>query len=328
MIVVMVIRSPARMSARLSRPRSVGSRKAGTVPTAQPYASWPLWLTALAAVAGVIITGIYGALAQDTTSQSMRAEQFGRSIEQLGSTSGDVRVGAIHSIGMLIAQDSAYRAPGCETLGLYLNERLPRTTDEPVGVVGADIKAVLVNLGRYCAWDSGNPAFLPLSTPNVDLSQASLPDVEASGINLSQSNLDRSDLSGTNLSHATLLDSDAKWADLRNTNLTGADLTGVDFYGANLTSANLSGANLAHAELAQARLYGVNFDGADLSKANLRGRGREGEPTITPSATSGAGLSMGGDHIACNGTIWPTDMNDSITEYQSAGRTFCRIRNQ
>lgn len=80
--------------------------------------------------------------------------------------------------------------------------------------------------------------------------------------------LGRSSLPGVDLSNATLTN-----IDLRNSNLEGADLSGSDLSSACFRQAKMRGANLSHASLENAGMREVDLTGADLRGANLRNAG-------------------------------------------------------
>lgn len=73
----------------------------------------------------------------------------------------------------------------------------------------------------------------------------------------------RLDLSGASLGEV----------DLRGANLRGAYLYGANLYGADLREANLCEASLRKAYLSSAKLYGADLRSADLREANLCGAG-------------------------------------------------------
>ena len=115
----------------------------------------------------------------------------------------------------------------------------------------------------------------------IDLSGATLVDVDVSSTDLRSANLRAVNfhsgyLMGANLRGAFLEGAQLSGADLSSANLSEADLTGADLTGAglddaDLSSANLSDADLTGADLTDAHLDGATLNGADLSQANLRG---------------------------------------------------------
>jgi hypothetical protein len=118
------------------------------------------------------------------------------------------------------------------------------------------------------------------SLREVDLNAANLGEARLDGANLFRANLLVANLEGADLTEANLSETDLRGVDLRKANLRGAWLNGAHLNKANLNMANLSEAclNGAHlsktalneANLSKARLIGADLSGASLKGANLR----------------------------------------------------------
>jgi uncharacterized protein YjbI with pentapeptide repeats len=108
-------------------------------------------------------------------------------------------------------------------------------------------------------YKAGMRSFVAQDLSGIDLSGASLYQV-----NLAQSDLSRGKLIATNLRGASLTEAKFCDADLGSANLTDAIL-----FGANLQNANLRNACLFGADLRLANLLGADLRDADLFGANL-----------------------------------------------------------
>ena len=111
---------------------------------------------------------------------------------------------------------------------------------------------------------SGTRRFIGVNLNEVDLSRASLIQ-----INLRNASLSVTNLSGANLSHSNL-----RGANLNVSKLAGARLAHANLYGANLNVANLvrgefGRSDLRHASLVRAEAIRANFREANLSEANF-----------------------------------------------------------
>ncbi|MEV0246791.1 pentapeptide repeat-containing protein [Nocardia sp. NPDC050712] len=127
----------------------------------------------------------------------------------------------------------------------------------------------------------------------IDLSQASLPECDLSGIVLANLSLRSADLTGAKLYSANLTG-----ADLYNTKLTSARLSSAKLGGANLSLAKLNGVNLLCADLTGANLKFTVLVGADLTEANLNGA------DLTGADLTHADLTRS---VHNSGTRWPKD---------------------
>ena len=165
-------------------------------------------------------------------------DRFMRAIEQLGSSSAQVRIGAIFALERIGRESPADRPHIVSTLAALVRERLPASAVGERGYVqvlmqrAPDAQAAMTALCRP-----------PLSEDRRD-------SAEIGGLNLSRTDLRRASL---------------KKADLRGASLWGARLENADLRGADLTDCNLSNAYFGTISPGQ-----PGFErGADLRQATL-----------------------------------------------------------
>ena len=222
-------------------------------------------------------------------------DRFTKAIEQLGSASLDVRLGAIYSLERIMADSPRDHPTIVEVLAAYVREHA-RLTDradrrakhEAAGLPGSpatdtDVQAVLTVLGRRPA---GREERGPLNLRSTDLTGANLIAADLAGADLFAADLTTANLSGANLASANMLNanlttailSDAdlhsamlQHATLHNVLMDGADLRDVDLNHTVLTDAFLNSADLRNAGLATADLTGTDLTNADLTGAHLGG---------------------------------------------------------
>ncbi|GAA2422746.1 hypothetical protein GCM10010255_74780 [Streptomyces coeruleofuscus] len=209
--------------------------------------------------------------------QGQITSRYNAAINNLGSSSVDVRLGGIYSLERLMRDSARDHHTVVSVLAAFLRQHAPaRATKAAVDDVprlDADIGAVMNVLAeRRADRDQG----LVLDLSKTDLSQwtpARLHD--ETGIQLEQAILTGSNLIGTGLTNANLRDARLDEADLRKAALSGADLRGAHLSGSNLRQAGLDQANLRdawldEADLRKASLEFADFRGAILEGADLR----------------------------------------------------------
>jgi uncharacterized protein YjbI with pentapeptide repeats len=254
------------------------------------HSPWPTRAAVTAATATLLASlgGLYFS-AQSTlqateqtrqTQASQASERFSRSVEQLGSGTITVRLGAVYSFGRLIRDSKADQQAISEILSSFV--RL-QAVAQPVAVpkdryyrtAPADLLAALRVLDdqpkqpNQIGWRS-------MLLRGVDLSRFNLTTVEMRDANLNRANLTNADLTysqltGAELTGAKLTRADLAFADLTRAALVGANLTHAHLANANLNKSNLFGADLPRADLSGANLTGANLTRADLTRANLTG---------------------------------------------------------
>jgi len=184
-------------------------------------------------------------------------DRFMRAIEQLGSGSAQVRIGAIFALERIAKESSPDRPHIVSTLAALVRAQLPASAVGDRGYVqvlmqrAPDAQAALTALGR-----------LPLSEDRRD-------SAEIGGLNLSRTDLRRASL---------------KNADLRGANLWGARLENADLRGADLTDSNLNNAYFGTITPGQ-----PGFErGADLRDATLTGAQLRNTHDFSVALTDGA----------------------------------------
>jgi uncharacterized protein YjbI with pentapeptide repeats len=201
----------------------------------------------IVALGALIFTARNFVLSRQTlelTEQGQVTDRYTKSIEQLGSDKGDIRIGGVFGLER-IAHDSARDHPAImEVLSAFIREH---SSDRPTS---ADIQAAITVVGRLNRVHKA----LVINLSGADLTIANLGDAYLPGANLVGANLTAANLKG---------------ADLRSADLSGANLSGADFSKAILTEANLGQAKLYAAMLAQANLSNANLDSANLTRADL-----------------------------------------------------------
>ncbi|MER6922494.1 pentapeptide repeat-containing protein [Streptomyces spiralis] len=222
--------------------------------------------TLLQGLAGVaLLIGAYFTWRQlDVSRQGQITQRFTAAVEQLGSASPEVRIGAVFALERIAYDSPDDRGPIAEVLCSFvkrngtavpLSERpVPRDEahkgelarihggEEPLSVRSPDRQAAMTVLGRRAP----APRFQELR-------------------------LDRIDLRGVRLAFADLADADLHYCDLSDARLTSADLRRADLTGIWLAGAALINANLYQADLRTAVLWHARLDGADLSATDLSG---------------------------------------------------------
>jgi len=237
--------------------------------------------TLVASVSGLIFSGLatHQATKQAELAQNAQAsERFSRSVEQIGSDSLSVRIGAVYSFDRLMHDSQVDQQAVVEILstfvhiqadGVPLQGESGKTRTGPV-----DFLAALKVLDAF--WVTG--------------ARGDQPSMLLSGVNLSAFVLDSLKMRGADLTGADLTGAHLDGTDLTGADLDGAHLTGADLTGADLTGADLTGAHLDSAHLTGTRLDGAYMDGADLTGAGLTGAYMDGSRLVGADLT-GADLS-------------------------------------
>lgn len=240
--------------------------------------------TLVQAIAGALILLTAGLtwLQVRTARQGQRTDRFTKTIEQLGNSKTEVRIGGIYALEQ-ISKLPDYSRQVAEIYAAYLrthsSEASPTPPDasdtrpaaanalgENLGDVAQqarpDVQAVLRILITGGLWERAGAGVLDLSY--VDMSRADLHEVNLEGVSLVRAKLLGADLSGANLK-----DADMREVDLRQARLDGADLSKTDLSGADLTEASLDRARMSNAQLRKARLRGASLAFAHLEVADL-----------------------------------------------------------
>lgn len=254
-------------------------------------------VTALAALAAVLVSVWINRNEAETTKGGQITDRYTAAVGNLGSSSADVRLGGIYALQRIMKDSSRDQASVVDVLSAYIRTHSRPAGKESAGYSGrpeADVQAAFEVLARRNPRQDGSSvvdlreAHLPHiavrstsrnATIEQDLTavdQARLPNSNLSGADLSNANLPGSDfrcayLVGAVLDSAALKGADLRWdwldhADLGHARLEGAQLEEASLVDASLAKASLLGANMRNADM-----RGVDLDGAVLTGADLRG---------------------------------------------------------
>jgi hypothetical protein len=198
------------------------------------------WISGTGVVLSVAFTAfglIYTALTLEATREAQITDRYTKNIEQLGSSTLDVRLGAIYALERLARDSPRDHDTIYDVLTAFVREHDPELKVKPPAKPATDIQAALTVIGRGTA----EPYYLPL---NADLGEIRAPGANLDHSNLIGSDLRSADLSRANLVQATLIDANLSEANLSGADLSGADLSGADLSGADLSETDLKGADL------------------------------------------------------------------------------------
>jgi uncharacterized protein YjbI with pentapeptide repeats len=228
---------------------------------------------------GILFGVVFTAASLIATALTLRSGQEGqitdrytKAVEQLGSDSPEVRLGAIYALERLASDSDRDHNTIMDVLAAYVRVHAPapnaRTLNEP----DTDVQAALTVLV------SNDRTRQPHS---LDLHGIRIP-----GANLesSPSYIARRDtyFHGPYLTVTDLRRAGWYVADLRGAQLAGADLSHADLGGADLGSSDLRQADLRNAHLHGARLHGADLTGARLNGADLDSADLTGVLGMTP----------------------------------------------
>jgi hypothetical protein len=177
-------------------------------------------------------------------------DRFAKAIEQLGTDSIAVRVGAIYALERIARDSIEDHWPVMELLCSLLREMRPagRKTSESA-VPPEDVRVIAAVLRR-------RKSDRETDSNQLDLSRANLSGLNFTDVIMRNANFDSSDLVGTrfdggDLTGATFANAKASQAGFRKSKLVGAFLNGADFTGANMEGANLREATTNNAVFSQ-----------------------------------------------------------------------------
>ncbi|MDG4856597.1 pentapeptide repeat-containing protein [Streptomyces sp. T-3] len=258
--------------------------------------------TLLQGLAGLaLLVGAFFTWRQVQVSQhSQITGRFTAAVEQLGSASAEVRIGALFALERIAGDCREDRDTIAEVLCSFVQRNalaaplaarpVPRDTahkgelarthggDAPLALRAADVQIAVRVLGRRTPLPRGHT----LRLSRVDLRRSRLesgdfadPDLHYADLtetDLRGADLRRADLTGTWIAGAVLIGADLRQADLRtavvwHTRLESADLRATDLTGADLTCARVDGARFDLADLRGADLTGTNLGDATLTGA-------------------------------------------------------------
>ena len=253
--------APRRHRTGRRRKRPVAGLRGRKRRTARVWGQLPAALTAFAAVAALVFSGI----AQDATrrqlalsEQAQSADRFSRSIEQLGAGSADVRIGGIFALEKYARDVPADQPVVVQVLTAFVRSHAPNDgACHADRAVPADVQAAVTAIGRR------DPGRDDRTAPwaNLDLSGTCLPQVR----------MVRADFAGANFNGAQLSDSMLWGANFEGAFFDGAVLSGSQLLGARLRSALFDHADLRKVWLGTNDLDGCSLTGANLTDADLTG---------------------------------------------------------
>lgn len=233
---------------------------------------------ALAASGAMVGAGIafgLGTEALRVTRRRQVTDAYTGAVTLLGSADVLVRVGGVHTLGLLLADAPVAHDTVVRTLSALVRERVPALEedapdDDPAERPPGDVRAALTVL----ATRPERPEAERLDLSETRLAGANLTNARLTGANLFGIELGHADLSGANLDQAELGYADLRGTRLWKTRLAHADLTAArlddaDLADADLRAARISGASLRAALLQGARLHGATLSDADLTDAAL-----------------------------------------------------------
>jgi Pentapeptide repeats (8 copies) len=220
-------------------------------------------LTALAAVAAVLVSLVTGFLTNQASANQLRTQQkadqsqrklaeqgqltdrFSTAIDELGSSKLDIRLGGIYALQRIMKDSvTGEDEPAIiDVLSAFIHERAVEGVPPPI-----DVQVALTVLGNRPHPDK--PANRNVRTAG-----------NLTGLDLNGAHLDFANLIGANLTSADLIDVHLHHGYLRRLHLNLVqDAKGADFTDADLRCADLSGADLTGADLTGAHLRGAKTD--------------------------------------------------------------------
>lgn len=272
--------------------------KPGGKDAPKPVIWVPTFLTAAAAIAGLIFTG----LSLRATEQGQITDRYDKAVSQLGSSDPYVHVGGIYALERIAHDSPADQPTIVQVLSTYMQGRAAQTSagdcDRQIMSTSSpaiDAHAAFTVLARRDpANDGGATVRVPgLCLPGVIAPRAQLRDSELSHVTLTAAVLVDSDFHNANLTNAVIGCRDMRVAgscanlrrsDLTDASLTNAALMGCDLQQTHLDNATLVGADLTRANLIQSTMIGVHMVHAQFDQANMQ------DTTITRAELSGAHL--------------------------------------
>jgi hypothetical protein len=240
------------------------------------------------------------------TEQKTLIEDFWQNLQQLGSKSFSVRVGAIYSLEQM-RQDARYSRTAINNiLATYVRSSVPRdwmplsfrqhdlAQDRPDVGVAVEVLSRRTDREIELDYESGG-----VNLDETDLRRLALnPGAKLNGVRLFYALLMAAQLPEVDLSDAWL-----DWAQLQGANLRHARLWLTDLWGADLCRANLEGAQLQGAILQNANLSNANLTGANLSGATLYGANLSGACGLTSDQVASAVINNDTKHLSEDGTV-------------------------
>ncbi len=232
----------------------------------------------------VIIIGLFFTGQELSLSREAQiSERFTTAINQIGSSSLEIRLGGIYALESIAKHSPEIALPTVDVFTAFIREHAPieedlgrikdkKDVEAAMNVVccrGIDIAEFAIDLRGV---DLRRKTFLHphLNKANFNhsiLSEASFINAELEDAQFMEASLIRTKLVAANLENANLFNALMKEVNLSNANLRAADLRGGVLVRANLNGADLRGADLREANLSGANLIGTKLQGANLKYA-------------------------------------------------------------
>lgn len=288
----------AQMSVRhpsvpVRRPRD---RRSAPRSDARPRRDWSQMLTTLIALGALVFTGVsvwqtgrQNGQQNNLTLQGQITDRYTAAVDQIGSTTLDVRLGGIYALERIMHDSPPDQRTIVQVLSAFVRDHPPGFSPPPAAASAAkppptDVVAALTVLSQRNMAD--------VNSDLADLSNTNFAGVNLVGLQLT---LRGADLEDSNFTHAELAGEDFTHSDLSGADLSGADLTDADLSDSIIDNVDLKGANLAGADLRSQSL-----DPAELAGADLTGAALDGPPFCNGSKPSNPTL-----HYVCNGPPVP-----------------------
>jgi uncharacterized protein YjbI with pentapeptide repeats len=183
-------------------------------------------------------------------------ERYSKAIEQLGSETLYVQLGAIYSLERIARDSDKDYWNIIEILTTYIREEYPKSCSLTVEATLKVIKRMNSSYGL----DEWVPVdFSNVKLEKIDFSRAKLNGANFEGANLTNANFEEADLTDVNFKRANLNGANFKKANLQNVNFTRTSIYSNDFSFANLKNTNFE----------ETYIININFSNADLSDANF-----------------------------------------------------------
>ncbi|MCX5357356.1 pentapeptide repeat-containing protein [Streptomyces sp. NBC_00124] len=243
-------------------------------------------LTALAAVAALLFTGISSLQARDELSNRRQeldiaregqvTERFTAAVTQLGDPSPDVRLGGIYALERIMRDSPKDQRSIVGVLSAYIRAHCGGAGSGPLGardVVAVTAAATAVAERRPGPDDEELVNWSGCLLADVSVEGAYLPYSDLSKTKLSRIDLYGGDLSFSDLSHASLDDVSLGGVNFTESVLTGVDLTedqpSVEGALSILQDTNFARCDLTRTNFSQLGFAHIDFRLADLTDANL-----------------------------------------------------------
>jgi uncharacterized protein YjbI with pentapeptide repeats len=211
-------------------------------------------------------------------------DRFGKAIEQLGSDSLELRLGAIYGLEQIARDSLELQGPILEILtafvrqhsqmdlGVKSDERRRQRQEERTEPLRLDFQAVATVLRRRNPDHDGPILWIDLRGAGLhgaDLRDAMLNDAQLEGAILDGAILHCVDFEGADLRSASMVGADFSSSRLKNAYLADANLDDSEFCLTNMDQARLPGATLRGARFAGVSLKNADMTGTDLSRSRF-----------------------------------------------------------